>query len=109
MTTHEGEIHDGQFLNPDAAALALRMRGRVGHARVTFYPGIALPHIELWTERAPHYASDPGGPPAYNYFNAFAPVRQDQTDDEWLAVMLSGDSTVLQPVPPTTEKEEVPE
>lgn len=75
----------------------LEMHGRVTAVRVTYYPGVALPHIEVWTDRP---GCDPDFP-SHHYFNAFAPVRQDQTDDEWLEMLRNSVSTLLVP---TTEE-----
>ena len=76
----------------------LDMHGRVSAVRVTHFPGVGLPHIELWTERP---GCDPDTP-VYNHFSAFAPVRQDQTDAEWLEMLRNSVSTLLIP---TTEEE----
>lgn len=79
----------------------LEMHGRVNAVRVTYFPGVALPHIEVWTERPGHPDCGPDAPPAYNHFSAFAPIRQDQTDAEWLEMLRNSVSTLLVP---TTEE-----
>ena len=107
MTTPEPIWHDFEGAVPQdhpTMGTYLEMHGPVGAVRVTHYPGIALPHIEMWTERP---GCDPDTP-NYHYFSAFAPVRQDQTDAEWLELLTTGVSTMLAPVEPT-EKESPPE
>lgn len=81
----------------------LEMHGRVSAVRITHYPGIALPHIELWTERPGTESCDPDAV-AYHYFNAFPPIRQDQTDAEWLELLTSGVTTMLHPAAEPEEK-----
>jgi hypothetical protein len=104
MTTPEPIWHDFEGAVPQdhpMMATYLEMHGRVACARITHYPGIALPQIEVWTER-PGCEPDI---PNYHYFNAFAPVRQDQTDAEWLELLATGVTTMLHPA---AEPEENP-
>lgn len=80
----------------------MRMHGPVRAARITFFPGIPLPHIELWTEKA---ECDPDTPD-YNYLTAFAPLRGSETDAEWAALLLGGVTTMLHPAPAGADTEE---
>lgn len=100
MTTPEPawtEFEDAPARNSALESGLLEMRGRVHAVRVTHFPGIALPHIELWTERHDIAGCDPDGLAPHNYFSAFAPIRQDQTDAEWLEVLRNSVSTLLVP------------
>lgn len=106
MTEHG--IIGGQPSDPTLLPTYLEMHGSVGAVRVTYYPGIGLPHIEVWSERPGAETCDPDAAVAYSYFSAFAPVRQDQTDAGWLELLASGQSTMLAPVEPTAPTKENP-
>lgn len=100
MTTPEPVWADFEGAVPNdhpAMPAYLEMHGRVNAVRITYYPGIALPHIEVWTERP---GCDPDTP-VFNHFSAFGPIRQDQTDAEWLEMLRNSASTLLVP---TTEE-----
>ena len=82
--------------------LAMRGTGTVACARITYYPGLPLPHVERWMDKP---GCDPDTP-EFNYFNAFAPIRGSETDAEWLALLASGVTTMMHPAPAGADTEE---